>query len=228
MIPLRKAINASVTRKFLMALTGLGLTLFLVIHLAGNLSLYQPEGATFNLYSHKLAALGPLLYALEILLLLAAIVHVVVAAGLTRGYRKARPQRYAAWKSKGSQQSNLSSRNMIITGAVILGFLVFHINHFKFGAGINEGYVMTVDGQQVRDLYRLVMETFKSPFYSAFYIAVMLFIGFHVRHGFWSAFQSLGMMSRRFSRGIYLLGATIAALVAAGFLMIPIYIYFIR
>ena len=81
---------------------------------------------------------------------------------------------------------------MILTGLVLLAFLVIHIWQFKFGPAIEEGYVAQLHGENVRDLHRLVVETFKKPGYVLFYVFSMSLLGMHVRHGFWSALQSMG------------------------------------
>ena len=114
---------------------------------------------------------------------------------------------------------------MIITGSVIGAFLVFHIWQFKFGPGVESGYVAQVHGKEVRDLHRLVVETFKQPLFVAIYCFVMALLGMHLRHGFWSAFQSLGVNNPRISKPIYGMAWVIAVLVSAGFFFIPVWIY---
>jgi succinate dehydrogenase / fumarate reductase, cytochrome b subunit len=222
-----KVFRSSIGKKFLMALTGLGLVVFVITHLAGNLALYKSEGSTFNAYTQGLAGFGFLLYIAEVGLLLAFLVHIVTAILIKRGHKEARPVRYVVARPKnGPTQSNLSSRNMISSGVILLIFLVLHIWQFKYGPGINDGYVTDVNGVQGRDLYRLVVETFHQPLYVVIYVGAMLFLGLHLRHGFWSAFQSLGAMNPRFTRLVYALGFFIAAILALGFLFIPIWIYF--
>ena len=113
---------------------------------------------------------------------------------------------------------------MIITGVILLVFIILHIAQFKFGPGVAEGYVATVDGKEVRDLHRLVVETFRQPIWAVGYMGVMVLLGLHLRHGFWSAFQSLGLLSPRLSGVISLVGVVLAALLAVGFLGIPLWI----
>jgi len=105
-------------------------------------------------------------------------------------------------------------------------FLVVHIWTFKFGPGIAEGYVTTLDGEPARDLYRLVVETFKNPLYVFGYTLVMILLGFHLRHGFWSAFQSLGAIRPTALKTMQFTAMIVGILLAVGFLSIPVYIFF--
>ena len=114
---------------------------------------------------------------------------------------------------------------MIFTGSLLLVFIIFHVWTFKFGPGISEGYVTIVNEEPARDLYRLVVETFKNPLYVVGYSVVMILLGLHLRHGFWSAFQSLGAIRPSARRTLRLVGSVIALLLTIGFLSIPIYIY---
>jgi succinate dehydrogenase / fumarate reductase cytochrome b subunit len=88
------------------------------------------------------------------------------------------------------------------------------------------GYVATIDGQQVRDLKRLLVETFQSPIYTFAYVLIMLLLGFHLRHGVWSAMQSLGAMTPRLTPVVYTIGGIIGLGIAVGFLVLPLWIFF--
>jgi len=227
MIPVQKAVSSSVGKKLVMALSGLALVGFLVEHLLGNLLLYKSEGTEFNLYANYLESFGPLLTVAEVGLAAVFILHIFLAFSVKSSHLSARPTGYRVTRSKGGKSlSNLSSRNMIITGLVILGFLVLHIWQFRLGPKIAAGYVTDLKGEQVWDIFRLVHETFASPVNVGIYVATMLFLGFHLRHGFWSAFQSLGAMNERMTKPVYALGIVIAIAMAAGFLFIPLWVYF--
>jgi succinate dehydrogenase / fumarate reductase cytochrome b subunit len=115
---------------------------------------------------------------------------------------------------------------MIFTGSILLLFIVGHVWTFKFGPGMAEGYVTMIDGEPSRDLYRLVIETFKNPVYVIGYTVVMALLGVHLRHGFWSAFQSLGAIKPSARKTMQSAGIVVALLLAVGFLSIPLYIYF--
>lgn len=221
------ALWTTVGRKLLMALTGLALFVFVVGHLIGNLLLFVGPDA-FNAYSHKLISMGPLLYAVEIGLLAVFLVHMVTASFVTWGNWKARPSRYAVSSSQGDpSRMTLSSKTMIWTGLVLLVFLVIHLITFKYGPGIEEGYVAGHDpnGEPIRDLYRLVVEAFSSGIYVTVYVVSMVLLGFHLRHGFWSAIQSLGGFHRRLTPIAYGFGVIAAIALAMGFVVLPVWFY---
>ncbi len=227
MLRLKKALTSSVGQKYIMALTGLGLVGFVITHLLGNLALYRMDGVPFNTYAHTLESYGLLLYIAEVGLLGAFVVHIITAIGLTKGNSSARPTGYRKLETKGAPSRwSFASRRMIVSGLILLAFLILHIWQFKFGPGTPEGYVVEIKGENARDLHRLVIETFHNPMYVGVYVFAMLFLGTHLRHGFWSAFQSLGAMSPRFAPAINALGIALALILAAGFLFIPLWIFF--
>ena len=165
MIPLKEALSSSIGKKYLMAGSGLAMVGFVVTHLLGNLQLYLPTGDRFNAYAKGLADLGPLLWVAEIGLLGVLALHVVVAAGLTMQNKAARKAYGAGFVSKGGPSyASPASRNMIISGVVLLGFLVLHIAQMKFGL-LDAQPVGMVDikGEQGIDLYGRVVAQFKNP-----------------------------------------------------------------
>jgi succinate dehydrogenase / fumarate reductase, cytochrome b subunit len=210
MIPVKQALRSSVGKKFVMAISGIALVVFLILHLVGNLLLYIPGGVEFNEYAFKLHSFGFLTYAGEIGLLALIALHAFLAISISRGNSASRPAKYAE----------------VVSGLLLLAFIIFHVWHLRFGPAIEQGYITQVREHSSRDLYRLVFESFKNPMLVAIYTISMVFMAFHLRHGFWSAFQSLGAMRPRFSGAIYALGLVIALVLAAGFIGIPLYIYF--
>jgi succinate dehydrogenase / fumarate reductase cytochrome b subunit len=223
----RFSILSTVGRKILLALTGLSLLVFVCIHLAGNLLLFVGPEA-FNAYAHRLFSLGLLLYLAEIILSGIFFLHIITAVSVTWSNWKARPADYEVSAGKGGpSKMTLSSRTMIWTGLILLVFLIVHLVTFKFGPGISEGYVASfeVDGEPVRDLHRLVVEWFQNGFYVGFYVICMGLLGFHLRHGFWSAIQSLGGFHRRLTPVAYGAGLAAAIVLAVGFLLLPIWFY---
>lgn len=227
MIPLKQALSSSLGKKYLMAMSGLGLVGFVVTHLLGNLQLYAPNAKYFNAYAEKLHSLGPGLWALEIGLIGIAVLHIALAFGLVSGSNKARGSRYQhSLQTKGGQSySSPASKNMIITGLILLVFLVVHIAHMKFGVFDPEtikGMVgPTEDGKF--NLYLRVKTAFSNPGWVVFYMVCMGVLFAHLRHGFWSAFQSLGALNRRMERPAVALGLIVGGLLAAGFLGIPVF-----
>lgn len=230
MVPLKKALSSSLGKKYLMAVSGLSIVGFLVVHLLGNLLLYSSDGTAFNTYAKGLHDLGPLLYVAEIGLIGIFGLHIVLAFMLTSKNKGARGSKYAGGqKSKGGPSYySAASRNMIITGMVILVFLVTHVMHFKYGLFSSEAIAAKttmIGDESSMDLYARVVEAFKDPKWVVFYVAVMTFVGAHMRHGFWSAFQSLGALNHRLEKPAVALGLIVAIVMAGGFLGIPVYIF---
>ena len=218
---------SSVAKKILNALTGIGLVLFLVVHLLGNLTLFSANPEPFNAYAKTLHDLGWLLVAIEISLLLLFAAHIVSAITVAVENRKGRGKDYAAGgKNRAAATSSRASRNMIYTGIVIGAFVVWHVASFRFGPGIAEGYVTEINGEVSRDLYAVVYDFFKNPLNVILYTTVMVFLGFHLRHGYWSAFQSLGAIKKKYMPLATASGYAVAVILSAGFLLIPVWIYF--
>lgn len=217
-----EALESQVGRKILTAVTGIGLMIFIIGHLAGNLTIFGgPE--SFNSYTYALESLGVWLYLLEFVLAAGFLLHAWVGISIWRKRRKARPEGYRDYRSKGGpSKQTWASRSMIFTGIVLLVFLVIHLDSFKFAATDT----VMIDGHQARDLKALVLEKFQQPLYAFGYSAVMLLLGMHLGHGFWSAFTSLTMKHTRFSGMIWTVGVIFAVLMAVGFIFIPLYIYF--
>ncbi len=213
----------TIAKKMVMALTGLFLVIFVIEHMLGNLSFVFGGPDAFNMYAHKLVSFGPILYVIELVLLAAFLFHIWNGVMITRHNRQARPSRYYKLKSTGGpSKQTISSKTMIYTGLILLIFTVIHLKTFKYGLH----YETVVDGIVMRDLYRLVQEKFLNPVYAFGYIAVMILLGYHLRHGFWSAFQSLGANNPKYSNKIYAIGIAIAIIVAFGFLVVPFKVYF--
>ncbi len=220
------AVTSPIGKKLLTGITGLVWVLFVIAHMAGNLGYFVSDDA-YNLYSDFLIGTGPLIYAVEALLVVTLLVHVAVGIHIYLKKTRARGGRYATYRSVGRPSLQTpSSRTMIFTGLVLLIFLVIHLDTFKFGPGVDAGYVALVGGEEIRDLKRLVTEKFQSPLYAFGYPAVMILLGFHLRHGIWSAFQSLGAMNKRLTPIVHALGTLLAIGIAVGFLVLPLYVYF--
>jgi succinate dehydrogenase / fumarate reductase cytochrome b subunit len=221
------AFRSPVGKKVLTGITGLGLTIFVVEHMLGNLLYLSSDPNAYNNYADTLLSLGPVLYLIELGLLAFFVLHIVIGINIFLRKRQARAVGYTTYKSVGRpSMQTFSSRTMIVTGVVLLVFLVIHLLSFKFGPGVAEGYAVEVEGRQIRDLKRLMTENFQKPLYAFGYPLVVILLGFHLRHGVWSAFQSLGAMKPKLTSVIYAIGVVLAVLVAVGFLFVPLYIYF--
>jgi succinate dehydrogenase / fumarate reductase cytochrome b subunit len=213
----------TITKKIVMAATGLIWVLFVIGHMLGNLTFVLGGSDTFNTYSHKLLSLGPLLYLVELVLVGTFVLHLWSGISVTLNNWKARPVNYRKQRSRGEpSKQTLSSKNMIWTGLILLLFVVFHVWTFKYGPW----YTTMVDGIEMRDLYRLVKEVYMSPVYAFGYVGVMILLAFHIRHALWSGFQSLGLNNSRYSGMLYTLGFIIAIVLVIGFSMVPMSVYF--
>jgi succinate dehydrogenase / fumarate reductase cytochrome b subunit len=220
-MPSRSVFSSSVGTKLLIAVTGLALFFYLVLHLAGNLMVFLgPE--TFNAYSHKLVS-NPLVIPAEIGLLAIFLLHIYKAGRMWVGNQRARPDRYEMKRLAGhTSRKSVASTTMIWTGLVTFVFVLIHLAQFKFGA-----WYQTADAG-IRDLYRLEVEVFQNPVTVALYVVGMILIGLHLRHGIASAFQSLGVDHPRLTSRILTAGAITAIVIAGGFAMIPLWVYFTR
>lgn len=219
---LLQAASTSIGSKILIALTGLGLGIFLMGHLAGNL-LFLAGPDAFNHYGHSLST-NPLVYAAEVGLMAVFLLHIVKTVAGFAANRAARPQAYAKtrWaKTKNpASRKSLASATMIVTGTITLLFVVSHLLTFKFGP-----VYQTPDG--IRDLYRLQLEIFGNPGYVAFYLVAMAVIFFHLWHGLSSAAQSLGIDHPNWTPRIVVLGRVLTVAIAGGFFVLPIATLFI-
>jgi succinate dehydrogenase / fumarate reductase cytochrome b subunit len=214
--------TSPIGKKIITGITGLGLTLFVLVHLVGNLTLFAGSKA-YNQLAHFIDSLGILLYLIELILLAIAIFHVVVGISIRLNTLKARPVGYSQLKSVGTpSKQSISSRSMLITGMVLLGFLTLHLATFKFGAY----YCTMINGVEMRDLSSLVIEKFHNPVYAFGYAGVMIVLALHLRHGIWSAWQSIGVLNSKISPIVYAIALILAILIAIGFIVLPLAIYF--
>lgn len=216
----QRAISSSIGSKFLIALTGFFLFLFLVTHLAGNL-LFIAGPDAFNNYSHTLIS-NPLILVAEAGLVVIFLLHIFKTVTMFVANRGARPERYAArrWARSKNDRSrkSLASTTMILTGTITLLFVVTHLATFKFGP-----YYETAEG--IRDLYRLQLAVFSDPTYVLFYLVCMGVLGFHLWHGISSAAQSFGIDSPQWTPRIVWTGQLLTAVIIAGFALLPVFTF---
>lgn len=201
--------RTSVGKKLLMAVTGLGFLGFILVHLLGNLTLFAGSEA-FNAYVDKLHTYETLILVAEFVLFVLAVIHVSTGLVLFLGNTAARGGRYSVQKSGGGR--NIGSATMPYTGLVILLFLILHLSNFSFAD--------TTD----RTMYDVITSTFASWMYVAIYIVAVAAVAVHVRHGFWSLFQSLGLNHDKYMPAIRAVSIAFAVVVGVGFGLIPLYI----
>lgn len=201
-----------------MGISGLIWAGFVLAHMAGNLLIFVSHDA-YNSYGHLLTS-GYIIYVAEAVLILALVAHVTMAILLTRQNRAAKSQTYAV-SAKGAKKVTLASRTMAIQGSLILVFLIYHLITFKYG----EVYYTTVNGVQMRDLARLMVEVFEQPMYVVGYVISLVILGFHLKHGVGSSFQSLGLMEGSYRETWKKLSIAYGVIVALGFTAQPIYLF---
>ncbi len=217
-----KTLTSSIGRKVIMSLTGLFLISFLLVHLSGNFLLLKgDEGAAFNLYT-KFMTTNPVIRVLELGLVAGFGLHIYTGLLLSRINNKARPVKYHY--ENPSVSSNWFSRNMVLSGVIVLLFLLLHLYNFWVryhfqGDTLN---VQTIDGKSYLDMYQAAVETFKMWWYTAVYLLAFLLLAFHLNHGFQSAFQSLGLNHPKYNPAIKGLGTLVAFAIPAGFALIAI------
>ena len=206
--------NSSLGKKFIMALTGVLLMMFLIVHFIGNMMLYFGP-AVFQKYVETLETVKPAVRVIEILLALIFIFHIYNAIKLWWENRKANPQKYAVNASR--ENSDIFSRSMSITGSVVFVFLAIHLS--TFWATFNFG----THPETEYPFYTIVSDWFRDPIYALFYFVAMGFLGFHLNHAFQSAFQTFGLNHKKYTPLIKKLGTAFALVMALGFASIPIY-----
>jgi succinate dehydrogenase / fumarate reductase, cytochrome b subunit len=210
-------------KKTLMALTGLFLCTFLIIHASGNLQLFKNDGGqAFNEYSVFMTT-NPLIKTVSYLLYASILAHAIDGLILTLANRRARPKRYAV--NRPQANSTWASRNMGLLGSVILVFIVIHMRNFWFEYKFGSSMAMVDYGDgEIKDLYSVVANTFKDPLYALFYVFSMLALSYHLYHGFQSGFQTLGINHPKYTPAIKSIGIWLfAVILPVAFAAMPLY-----
>jgi len=221
-----KPLFSSISKKAIMAVSGLSLCAFLFIHLLGNLTLLMREDGSFTLtpggmetsdwftwVAHHYVAIPALFHIMDVGILALILLHAVLGVTLWLQNRAARPVRYVKQRSEGGR--TLFSATMPYTGVAFIGvFLAIHLANFRFGEQDNPS-----------ELYRLVEQVFGRCLWVSLYVGCMVGLFAHLSHGFQSAFQSLGFSHPRYTPWIKGLGTLYATLVGIGFAILPILYY---
>ena len=212
---------SSIGKKLIMSITGLFMMTFLVLHLILNLLLLSSDGTAYNIAVHFMGT-NPLIKIMEPVLAAGFIFHIVYAFILSFKNSQARPVGYNVQDQSNS--SSWASRNMVVLGTSILLFLGLHIYNFyvkmKFTGGLDE---VSVDGVMMHDAYSFVSALFMNPVYDIIYIVAFILLGIHLSHGFWSAFQSIGLSNEVWKQRLSTIGTVYAVAITVGFSIIPLY-----
>ncbi len=214
--------SSTLGRKVVMALTGLFLILFLVVHLIGNLQLLKSDGGeAFNIYAEFMTT-NPLIVVISYVNYTLILVHIIWAIILTRRNRAARgPVGYALNRNS----SHWTSRNMGILGTFIFIFLVIHLRSFWYEMHWGGIPTATYDGTEYKNLYQVVDTAYASLWFVLLYVVSMALLAFHLFHGFGSAFQTLGLNHIKYNPLIKFTGVAFSIVVPALFALIPVYMY---
>src|SRR5215813_5652857 len=189
---IRRLWRSSLGKKYVMAITGFGLWVFVIIHMLGNLQIFLGPGK-INAYAALLKATPALLWSARAGLLFIATLHVLAASQLVFANRRARPIGY---EFKKPVASTFANRTMWISGLIIFAFILFHLAHFTFG-WVNPQFLRLEDAWGRHDVYRMMIDGFSNPLVSIFYIISMGLLLSHLSHGVSSLFQSLGLRSKK-------------------------------
>ena len=214
-----RALSTSVGQKLVMGATGLLLCGFLTVHLAGNLLLFQ--GAEhYNKYAHKLHE-NELLPVAEAGLLVLFVLHIILAFTTTRWNAAARPIGYREKQSKLVGGLVLQPHNyMFLTGIVVLGFLLLHLSDMRLAE-----WQMRLPYHEGMKPADHALQVLKDPISATVYILGSLVLGFHLAHGFQSAFKSLGLNHPKYTPYLEKFGILFAILIGIGFASLPIWFF---
>ena len=219
---MKQYFNSKIFQKALAALSGGFLILFLIGHLAGNLQLFIPGEIgkkQFNAYALFMTT-NPAVMVLSYLTYFSILLHSTLTIFLTLKSKSVRPVKYLV--NSGSSNSTWSSRNMAFLGTVLLIFLIVHLRSFWYEMHFGE---IEMDAWGNKDLYTVTVVAFKEIWYTVFYVISMIFLGFHLRHGVESVFQTVGLRTRRYLVSIQYFSVAISVLVPFMFATIPIILY---
>lgn len=215
-----KFLTSSIGKKLIMSLTGLFLTVFLIIHSLGNLPLvFNDDGAAFTAFVHFMESNFLISKVLALGLYAGFAIHIVQGVLIWLANRKAKgSQKYAVDKYV---DVSWTSRNMALLGSIVFFFLVVHMGDFFVPLKVTGALAE-------HDLYRHAIEKFSNPLYVAIYELGIIALFFHLTHGFQSAFQTLGLNHKKYTPIIKTLGWVYAIIIPGIFAFIPLYILFIK
>lgn len=213
--------KSSIGKKICMAVTGFFLFGFVVVHMLGNLQIFLGPEA-LNGYAEKLLKMTELLWAARLFLLANLVVHVWMAVRLTAENRGARPVAYA---HKKTVQASYASRTMMMSGLIVLAFVIYHLLHFTFGA-VHPQYFNATDAAGRHDVYAMVVSSFRDPLVAGAYVLAMIPLCMHLSHGVQSLFQTLGLGQPKYRILIGRVSALAGVVIFIGNASIPAAVFF--
>jgi succinate dehydrogenase / fumarate reductase cytochrome b subunit len=217
-------LTSTIGKKLIMALTGLFLISFLVIHCTINAMIFLNDGgATFSHWGHFMGT-NPLIRTLEIGLVIGFLLHIIDGFGLMAKNRGARPVRYAKVEQPNNIKITWYSRSMGLLGTLILIFLVIHTAHFWIPNRMSQGFTNWEHGEI--DMYAKMLLIFQEPWVVIVYVLGCFSLFWHLLHGFKSSFQTLGLNHLKYNGLISFIGTAFSIIVPTIFALMPISIYF--
>ena len=217
MNPISSYLSSSIGRKWIVALTGLGLFGFVVGHLIGNLQVFLGR-EPLNRYALFLQSLGELLWVIRLGLLAMVVAHIVFTIKLRMENRAARPVGYAVTNRRAA---TFPARMMTLSGLMVLCFIIFHLLHFT-AQKIDPSFAHMTDAMGRHDVYRMMITGFKNPWASGFYIVAVGLLAMHLNHGIGSLFQTLGLNSAKLRPLWEKGGVAFSWLIFLGYASIPV------
>ena len=220
-------LTSSIGRKIIMSLTGLFLIVFLIVHLLGNLQLLANDGgASFNSYAYFMTT-NPLIKTVSYGLYFFILLHAFLGFAIWAKNRAAKGSTYAVGSNA---KVSWASKNMALLGTLILAFIFIHMGDFWYKMKFTDQLAMvTVEGldNQVKDLYAQVAHTFANPYMVGAYVIGLIALGYHLWHGFQSAFQTLGLNHKKYTPIIQGLGKAYSVVIPLAYIAIPLYYFFV-
>ncbi len=202
----------------IVAISGIILILFVIGHLLGNLQIFLgPDW--INGYSQHLRDLGPILWIIRIFLLTTVIVHIYVTIRLAIDNRRARPEAYI---DKQHVKATFASRHMVMSGLIVLAFIIYHIAHFTVRVTDRRFALLKADPLNHYDVFSMMVYGFQSIYVSSFYVLGLFLLALHLSHGSSSFFQSLGLNNKMLTPRLAFGGRVFAWLLFLGYTSIPI------
>lgn len=213
------ALTSSIGKKFIVGITGLFLCSFLLVHVGINALIFLNDGG--EIYNHAAEFMGtnPVIRTLEIGLFVGLLAHIYQTLMLARQNNDARPVKYAV--TDGKANSKWYSRSMVILGLLLLMFLILHLKHFWVVARFTDEIT---SGKET--MFGEMKEVFENPFIVVLYVLSMFSLGYHLLHGFQSAFQTLGLNHVKYNGIIKTTGVIFSIVVPVLFALMPIVLFF--
>lgn len=214
---LARLIKSTLGKKYLMAITGIGLFVFVIGHLVGNLQIFL-GAESINRYGQFLQTTPEILWPARIGLLAFVFIHIAAGIALAIENRQARDQQYEV---KRIVDASKASRTMMMSGCVIFAFVVFHLAHFTLMT-VHPEYRHLHDAQGRHDVYRMMVFGFQNEYVSVFYVISIGLLCWHLSHGVGAMFQSLGLKNDVYAARIDRFSQVAAMIIFAGYASIPV------